>query len=63
VFAGKWVLERMLSYAMQFPRLFDRAVARLGQREAMAHTLVGVAGAYVPAGEVLNPMFLARMVF
>ena len=62
VFTGKWVLERMLSYAMQFPRLFDRAVARLGRREAMAHTLVGVAGAYVPAREVLNPVFLARMV-
>jgi hypothetical protein len=29
----------------------------------MAHTLVGVAGGFVPARAVLNPMFLARMVF
>ena len=62
VFTGKWVLERMLSYAMQFPRLFDRAVARLGRREEMAHTMVGVAGGFVPAREVLNPVFLSRMV-
>jgi hypothetical protein len=28
----------------------------------MAHTLIGVAGGFVPAREVLNPLFLARMV-
>jgi flavin-dependent dehydrogenase len=62
VFIGKWVLERMLGYAVQFPRLFDRAVARLGRREGMAHTIIGVAGGFVSAREVLNPVFLARMV-
>jgi hypothetical protein len=29
----------------------------------MAHTIIGVAGGFVPAHEVLNPIFLARMVF
>jgi flavin-dependent dehydrogenase len=62
VFSGKWVLERLLTYAMQFPRLFDRAVSRLGRCEQMAHTVIGVAGGFVPAREVLNPVFLARMV-
>ncbi len=62
-FAGKWLVERLIGYAMCSPRLFDRAVARLGRRGRMAHTLIGVTGDFVPAREVLNPLFLARMVF
>jgi menaquinone-9 beta-reductase len=62
VFAGKWAVERLLGYAMYFPRLFERGVARLGQRQEMAHALIGVSGGFVPAREVLNPVFLARMV-
>jgi flavin-dependent dehydrogenase len=61
-FLGKWAVERMIGYGMEWPRLFDRAVARLGRRGSMAHTLIGVTGDFVPAGEVLNPVFLARMV-
>lgn len=60
-FAGKWVVERMIGYGMWFPRLFDRAVGRL-ERRGLAHTLIGVTGDFVPAREVLNPWFLARMV-
>ncbi|MFL5403013.1 MAG: NAD(P)/FAD-dependent oxidoreductase [Gemmatimonadales bacterium] len=62
VFTGKWIMERMVGYAMYFPRLFERGVARMGIREDMAHTMVGVAGGFVPAREALNPIFLARMV-
>jgi flavin-dependent dehydrogenase len=62
MFAGKWVVERLIGYAMEWPALFDRAVDRLGRRGSMAHTLIGVTGDFVPAGEVLNPVFLARMV-
>lgn len=62
VFAGKWMFERLLGYAMYFPRLFERGIARLGSRHGMAHTIVGVAGGFVPAHEVLNPVFLSRMV-
>jgi flavin-dependent dehydrogenase len=62
VFAGKWAVERLIGYGMWWPRLFDRAVARLGRRPGMAHTLIGVTGDFVPAKEVLNPIFLARMV-
>jgi flavin-dependent dehydrogenase len=62
VFSGKWMLERMFGYAMYFPRLFEHGVARAGRRSGMAHTLIGVAGGFVPAREVLNPIFLARMV-
>ena len=38
VFAGKWMIDRMIEYALRFPRLFDRGVSRLGRHEAMAHT-------------------------
>jgi menaquinone-9 beta-reductase len=62
-FAGKWIMERMVGYAMYFPWMFERGIGRLGRRESMAHTMVGVAGGFVPAREALNPWFLARMVF
>ena len=61
-FAGKWAVERLIGYGMWFPRLFDRAVGRLGRRPGMADTLIGVTGDFVPARAVLNPVFLARMV-
>jgi flavin-dependent dehydrogenase len=61
-FAGKWAVERLVGYAMAFPGLFDRAVGRL-HRRGMAHTFIGVTGDFVPARAVLNPLFLARMVF
>jgi 2-polyprenyl-6-methoxyphenol hydroxylase-like FAD-dependent oxidoreductase len=62
-FAGKWAVERLIGYAMEWPALFDRAVARIGRRGDMADTLVRVTGAMLPAGRVLNPVFLTRMVF
>lgn len=61
-FAGKWAVERLIGYGMWWPRLFDRAVGRLGRRGSMAHILIGVTGDFVPAGAVLNPLFLARMI-
>ena len=61
VFAGKWLLERVLDQALKFPRLFDHAVSRLGRRPWMADTAIGFAGGSVPPREVLNLGFLARM--
>jgi flavin-dependent dehydrogenase len=61
-FTGKWLVERLIGWAMWSPRLFDRAVERLGRRGTMADTLVGVTGRFVPARRVLDPRFLARMV-
>lgn len=61
-FAGRWAVERLIGYGMYFPSLFDRAVARLGRIPGMASTLIGVTGDFVPAGRVLNPRFLTRMV-
>jgi flavin-dependent dehydrogenase len=60
-FAGKWVVERLISAAMAFPAIFDRAVGRI-ERRGLAHTLIGVTGEFLPARAVLNPSFLARAV-
>lgn len=61
-FWGKWMVERMIGYGMLLPRLFDRAVERIGRNDPMAHTLIGVTGHVVPPGAVLNPVYLTRMV-
>jgi flavin-dependent dehydrogenase len=61
-FAGKWAVERLIGYGMAAPALFDRAVRRLEGR-GWAHTLVGVTGDFVPARAVLNPRFLAGMLW
>lgn len=62
VFAGKWMLERMLDSALRFPGLFDWAVSRLGRHEEMAHAVIGLAGGIVPMRAVLSPLFVARMI-
>jgi flavin-dependent dehydrogenase len=62
VFAGKWMVERLIGLSLGFPPIFERGVDRIGRREGMAHTLIGVAGGFVPASEVVNPLFLARAV-
>jgi menaquinone-9 beta-reductase len=61
-FAGKWMVERLIGLALGFPNFFEHGVGRMGRRPGMAHTLIGVAGGFVPAREVLNPVFFARMV-
>lgn len=60
-FLGKWIIERLIGYAMLAPGLFDRAVARLDRR-GMAHTLIGVTGDFIPPSAVLNPVFLTRVI-
>jgi flavin-dependent dehydrogenase len=62
VFEGKWIMERVTRWLMWSPRFFDRSVARLGRYEEMAHAAIGVAGGFVPLREILNPLFIARMV-
>jgi flavin-dependent dehydrogenase len=62
-FAGKWMFERFIGWSMSFPRLFERGINRIARREGMATALVGVAGGFVPSWQVLNPVFLTRMVF
>jgi menaquinone-9 beta-reductase len=61
-FLGKWLVERLIGYAMLAPRLFDRAVNRLDRR-GLADTLIGVTGDFVSPWKVLHPAFLTRMLW
>ncbi len=61
-FLGKWIVERMIGYGMLAPALFDRAIERLDRR-GMADTLIGVTGHFVSPWRVINPGYLARMVW
>jgi len=60
-FAGKWTVERIIGAAVSFPSLMSIAARSLALRPAMAHTIVGVAGDFVPASEVLRASFLLRL--
>lgn len=60
-FMGKWMVERLIGFGMLAPWLFDRAVDRIARR-GLADTFLGVTGDFVPAIQVLNPLFLSRMV-
>ncbi|MBI2797035.1 MAG: NAD(P)/FAD-dependent oxidoreductase [Gemmatimonadetes bacterium] len=59
-FAGKWRVERLVAAAVSFPPLMNRAAHVLGRRKDLADLLVGVAGDFVPPGELLRPRFLLR---
>ncbi len=60
-FGGKWIVERLIGYAMLQPALFDRFVSRI-ERRGMASTLIGVTGHVLPARRALNPGFLLKVI-
>jgi flavin-dependent dehydrogenase len=61
-FRGKWTVERMIGAAVSFPALMNLAARSLALRPAMANTIVGVTGDFVPARAVLRAGFLAKLV-
>ena len=60
-FRGKWRVERLVALAVAVPALMNRAAGALARRGHLADLLVGVAGDFVPAGEVLRPGFLIQL--
>ena len=61
VFAGKWVLERLIGLGVGSPALTNRVVTRLARRPDLADLVVGATGNVVPAGRVLAPAALTRL--
>ncbi|MHB1296930.1 MAG: NAD(P)/FAD-dependent oxidoreductase [Gemmatimonadaceae bacterium] len=57
-FRGKWLVERLIGFAVAHPPLLDRCARVLARRREMADLLVGVAGDFVPPREVLRARFL-----
>ncbi len=60
-FGGKWLVERAIATAIASPALINRAARALAARPELADTLVGVTGDFVPAGEVLRPSYILRL--
>jgi menaquinone-9 beta-reductase len=60
-FRGKWRVERAVGIAVAAPALINLAARALSRRRDMADLLVGVAGDFVPPGEVLRPAYVARL--
>lgn len=46
-FAEKWIVERLIGYAMLAPRLFDHSL-RLIEATGRSHRMIGVTGGFVP---------------
>lgn len=63
VFAGKWILERLIGLGVGWPTLAERVVRRLARRPALADLLVGATGNFVPARAALAPAALAGMLW
>jgi flavin-dependent dehydrogenase len=62
-FRGKWRVERLVAASVAWPPLINHAARVLSRRKDMADLLVGVAGDFVPAAEVLRPGYLLRLLF
>jgi geranylgeranyl reductase family protein len=60
-FSGKWRVERLVALAVGVSPILNRAARALAQRRHLADLLVGVAGDFVPAREVLRPGFLLQL--
>jgi len=62
-FRGKWLLERLIGLGVGSPALTDRVVGRLARRPDLADLVVSATGNIVPAGRVLAPSVLARLLW
>ncbi|MEO7102106.1 MAG: NAD(P)/FAD-dependent oxidoreductase [Gemmatimonadaceae bacterium] len=60
-FTGKWIVERLISGTIAVPGLINHAARALSRRKEMADLLVGVAGDFVPASQVLRVGYFARL--
>ena len=56
-FRGKWIVERLVSWAVARPAVMNHVAHRLGIRAGLADLLVGVTGDFVPPSHVLRPSF------
>ncbi len=60
-FKGKWRVEKLIGLSVAYPALMNHAARVLSRRKEVADLLIGVTGDFVPAGEILRPSVLWRM--
>lgn len=61
-FGGKWLVERLVSWTVAHPAVFEHVVRRLAARPHLADLLVGVTGDFVPPSRVLRPSYVWGLV-
>lgn len=62
VFGGKWMIEKLVGYAVAWPVFMNRAARGLARRPDLADTFVGVTGDVVPASAILRPSYVLALV-
>jgi flavin-dependent dehydrogenase len=60
-FGGKWKVERLVGYAVEWPLFMNRVARGLARRRDLADTFVGVTGDVVPASAVLRPAYILAL--
>lgn len=60
-FSGKWKVERIVGSLIEKPWVFNRVARTLRKHKNMADLLVGVAGNFVPAAEILRPRYMMNL--
>jgi geranylgeranyl reductase family protein len=60
-FHGKWMVEKLIGGTIAVPALINHAARALSRRKEMADLLIGVAGDFVPPGQVLRLGYFARL--
>ena len=63
LYRGKRLVERIVGAVVHRPLVFEHVAGRLQRHPEMADTLVGVTGDFLPPWQVLNPAYLARLIF
>lgn len=61
-FAGKWVVERVVSWMVAHPAWLDHVARRFADKPALADLLVGVTGDFVPPSQVFKPSYVWQLV-
>lgn len=61
-FGGKWLVERLVSWSVAHPAVFNHCARRLAAHPGMADLLVGVAGDFVPPSRILRASFAWQLV-
>jgi flavin-dependent dehydrogenase len=62
-FSGKWKIERVLGLCMASTPVMNRIARVFAGNKYMADLMVGVAGDFIPASEILNPRFFLKLAF
>jgi flavin-dependent dehydrogenase len=62
-FSGKWKIERLLGLSLFSTKVMNRIARVLAGNKDMADLMVGVAGDFIPASEILNPRFFLKLAF